>query len=266
MKDNWTKEKNDVLSRIRESGLRLKSQNETLLREIESLQESNQVRMAELNKSLAEWEKYQIVGSGARLKDNVEYQNALKKLEELEANPVTDVPVDRGITELKIRQSGLNDRINNLKNTLAQRDQIKASQDRETELLRQEKEMAQTLADLERIEFHIQEYVKNQVDAVETKVNAMFSGVQFKMFSDQINGGMVETCETLVNGVPWTDANNAAKINSGLVIIDTLTKHYGVSAPIWVDNAESICDVYTTESQMILLYVTNDKKLNIRMK
>jgi hypothetical protein len=35
------------------------------------------------------------------------------------------------------------------------------------------------------------------------------------MFETQINGGEAECCEALINGVPFSDANTASKINAG---------------------------------------------------
>lgn len=260
----WQKEQSKHLDAIRSAGLKLKEENEILQKMNLSRVTSSTDNINALLEEKETWEKAEVISSGKVLEGNKEYQEAKVQLAELEANPVQEAKYDRNTTELKLRQSGYSDRINNLKSILSTRVQIKASEDRETELLRQEKEYAQQLADMDKIEFQIQDYVKAQVDAVEAKVNEMFSGIRFKMFSDQINGGIVETCETLINGVPWQDANNAAKINAGMAIIDTLTRHYGVSAPIWVDNAESVNDIFQPEeSQLICLYVTTDKSLVI---
>lgn len=260
----WQKQQSIQLDAIRAAGLKLKEENEILHKMNLSRVTSSTDNINALLEEKETWEKAEIISSGKVLEGNKEYHDAKAQLAELEANPVQEAKYDRNTTDLKLRQSGYMDRINNLKATLSTREQIKASQDRESELLRQEKEYAQQLADMDKIEFQIQDYVKAQVDAVEAKVNEMFSGIRFKMFSDQINGGISETCETLVDGVPWQDANNAAKINSGLMIIDTLTRHFGVSAPIWVDNAESVNHVFHSEaSQLILLYVTEDKVLTI---
>lgn len=85
------------------------------------------------------------------------------------------------------------------------------------------------------------------------------------MFDTQINGGLVETCETLVNGVPYSDVNNAGKINAGMDIIATLMEYYGVKAPIFVDNAESINDLYDLDTQIIRLVVSRDKQLKVEV-
>jgi hypothetical protein len=84
------------------------------------------------------------------------------------------------------------------------------------------------------------------------------------MFNSLINGGTEETCEALINGVPFPDANKAARINAGIDIINTLSRHYDVHAPIFIDNSEAVNDILRTDSQMIKLYVTKDKELKVQ--
>jgi hypothetical protein len=57
---------------------------------------------------------------------------------------------------------------------------------------------------------------------LDQSVNKMFSLVKFKLFDVQINGGVKDTCEAMVNGVPFGNVNTASKINAGLDIIKTL--------------------------------------------
>jgi hypothetical protein len=84
------------------------------------------------------------------------------------------------------------------------------------------------------------------------------------MFELQINGGEIECCDALIDGVPFSDANTASKINAGLDIINTLCEFYQVTAPIFIDNRESIVNVIDIQSQIINLIVSEgDKKLRV---
>jgi hypothetical protein len=56
--------------------------------------------------------------------------------------------------------------------------------------------------------------------------------------------------------------NQAARLNAGLDIINTLCKHYDVYAPIVVDNSESNLNILDTDSQQIRLEVF-DSELQI---
>jgi len=86
------------------------------------------------------------------------------------------------------------------------------------------------------------------------------------MFRNQVNGGLEEVCEPCINGVPFTsNLNTAARINAGLDIINTLCAHYGVNAPIFVDNRESTNRIIDVDSQVINLIVSKDKKLKVEV-
>lgn len=157
-------------------------------------------------------------------------------------------------------QSQLNEN-NGLLNTKAQKEKTEA---RIVELQNQESEMAQSLADLEGIEYSIEQFTAAKMDMLEQRVNGLFQLVRFKMFEDQINGGKEETCVALINGVPFSDANTASKINAGVDIINVLSRHFNVSAPIFIDNRESVVNLIDTDSQVINLVVSApDKKLRL---
>ncbi len=87
-------------------------------------------------------------------------------------------------------------------------------------------------------------------------VNARFRLAQFRLFREQLNGGIAECCEVVVDGVPYEDLNHAMQVNAGLDIIRTLSAHFGVSVPVVVDNAESITQLETAGLQAVRLVVS----------
>ena len=78
------------------------------------------------------------------------------------------------------------------------------------------------------------------------------------MFEQQINGGEMETCEAMADGKPYSTQNKALQVNMGLDIINAICNFEGVTAPIFIDNCESIEDVLETQSQQIRMYVANN--------
>ena len=67
--------------------------------------------------------------------------------------------------------------------------------------------------------------------------------------------------------VPYRDANNAARINAGLEIIKVLSTHWGISMPVFVDNAESVTKLADMGGQILRLIVSeNDKKLRMEIE
>ena len=88
--------------------------------------------------------------------------------------------------------------------------------------------------------------------------------VRFKMFETQVNGDEIETCEATVNGVPYSVLNDARRINAGIDIINAICRHLGMTAPIFIDNAESVNQIIPSDSQIIRLVVTDtDKTLRV---
>lgn len=205
------------------------------------------------------------------LAENSTYQTLTKNLSELEAK-VWEEPVKPTTAESDSSTKQKIDQIEAQSKALmaeyatkAQRD---AAEQRLAELMRQESKLSQELLELEGIEFAIMEFTKAKVDVIESRINGKFKHVRFRMFEKQVNGGEKETCETLVNTngswVPFTDGNNAGKINAGLDIINTLCEFYNVYAPIFIDNRESVTKLIECSSQVINLVVSEqDKKLRV---
>ena len=99
---------------------------------------------------------------------------------------------------------------------------------------------------------------------LESRISSKFRNVSFKMFREQVNGILDETCEALIDGVPFSMANSAAQINAGLDIINTLSRFYDVSVPVFIDNAETINNILKVDNQLIKLEVSWDKELTIK--
>lgn len=165
--------------------------------------------------------------------------------------------------ELKEGKRVLQEAICELQNRLSKREIIDRNNARIAELERQHRTQSEELAELEGIEFTMAAFNKAKIEAIEQRINGMFSIVKFKMYEQQINGGEVETCEATVNGVPYADLNNAGRINAGLDIINAICKSESIYAPIFFDNAESVNSLISTQSQIIRLVVTEDERLVI---
>lgn len=126
-----------------------------------------------------------------------------------------------------------------------------------------ERSLATVYTNSERMIYLADEYNRIKAEMTQKDIKTKFKYVEWKLFETQINGGINEVCEATVDGVPYSDVNNAGKINAGLDIINTLSEFYGVSAPIFVDNAESVNELIKTKSQVIRLVVSTDKELRV---
>lgn len=192
-----------------------------------------------------------------------QYQEKLKEVEKLQE--IVNKLVADDTTEIQNRKSNIIQQINNIDKQLNERNVQEKTKARIEELEKQEEDIAQKVQELESQQFQIEEFTKTKVELLENAINSNFEIVNFRLFKTQINGGLEECCDTLVNGVPYSDVNNAHKIIAGLDIIKTLSKFYNNSAPIFIDNRESINTLCTINAQIISLIVTEDTKLRIEV-
>lgn len=158
----------------------------------------------------------------------------------------------------------LTEAIDELKKRLYRRDEINKDKARIAELEAQLQTLSDEVTQLDGIEFTIQQFSKARIVAVESRINSMFSLVRFKLFEQQVNGAEVETCVAMVDGVTFPDLNFAKKINAGLDIINTICKSEGLTAPVFIDSAESINSLTPVDSQIVRLIVTQDKQLTVK--
>lgn len=188
------------------------------------------------------------------------------------SNEITDLenqlkaeakPIDT--TELKEAKAILSEAIDELNKKLGKRDTIERSNKVIKELEDKRDKNNEALAEQERLEFLVQDFQKEKDNKLMERINGMFSLVKFSFISEKLNGNEAITCFCSVDGVPFADVNNASKINAGLDIINAICRSVGITAPIFIDNRESVNELIPTMSQVINLVVSKDKSLMIRV-
>ena len=199
--------------------------------------------------------------------DNIkEYSDLTKQIADLEATLEAGAEkVDT--SEYQERKKELSRNRDEVKAKLADRERIEDFKKQIADLEANGKDLSQKIADAEREEYAVQQFTKAKIDECEKRINGLFAMVTFRLFDytieDTKKENPIETCIPLVDGVPFTVANTAGQVNAGLDIINALSRFYGVSAPIFIDNRESVNEIIPTQSQIINLVVTNDKQLSI---
>ena len=186
-----------------------------------------------------------------------------KQIADIKATISTDnTGVDT--SALQAAKADLNRQRNELSTRLAKRGAIKRCDDEITNLEARGKELSQAIADIERDEYTVEQFTRAKIDECEKRINAKFKFVTFRLFDYTLDGNPVETCIPLCDGVPYGSANTASQVNAGLDIINALCGYYGICAPIFIDNRESVNNIIPVQSQIINLVVTNDNKLTIQ--
>ena len=124
---------------------------------------------------------------------------------------------------------------------------------------------AAEMEQMDRLIAMCEEFTRYRVQAITESVNSRFRLTRWRLFTEQVNGGLADCCEPMdSNGTAFEGTNNAMKINIGMDIIDTLSEFYGVRVPLFVDNAESVTHLQEIGSQVVRLVVSEaDKELRI---
>ena len=140
----------------------------------------------------------------------------------------------------------------------------KKAEDRVNDLEDQEKKLAAEYEQLEADLYQAERFVTRRAEMIEKGLNRRFELVKWKLFNTQVNGGIEETCVSTYGGVPYPDLNTGAKVQIGLDIINTLSKHFDLVAPVWLDNRESVTWLPDVEAQVISLEVKQRMDKNFK--
>lgn len=268
MQDAFQTNKSNRLNENIQKGTSIKAKIEELQKQIRGIEEAigekkNLLSTLESKKEQLQSSEPKTVDVMVLIERNNEYLTLKKEIETLEGSLKADyTPAD--ISEYANAKKALQADIYALKERLSKREQIVRTQKRIDELQSQLINMQQQIADYEQIEASILDFMKSKVSLVEKRINGAFSYVQFRMFDTQVDGTEYDTCECMVDGTPYSDLNTAAKMNAGIDIINAICRAKGITAPIWLDNRESVCNLIPCASQIINLFVERGAKLTIQ--
>jgi len=257
--------KSTRLEKVRENGKKAKLAQDACLLKIEDLKAKLIVAEEESN-SLAEQignEKSKLEAARSSVTvDTTAVDSEIAKLNEQKAGieqSITALLASTGEEQAKIRNQILevNDQINGLATKKAHLELYAKSVARVDDLKAQEKKLSGEKERIARELFLIEEFIRAKVAMLTDRINSRFSLVKFKLFDTQVNGGIEECCVCTVDGVPFDgNLNTGNKINAGLDVINSLSRHYGFTSPVFIDNAESVTDILATHGQQIRLVVS----------
>lgn len=260
MKNDFNVVKSNALEEINERGKRLASKEmiADIEKEIERLTTEKTNHQTDY-KLISE----QIKDLKAKVKkpvpfeDTEEYKSLKEKLSALKSkeHDADDVLKDQ-IAEQTEEIQRINGLIREQENAISKLDQAKELNKRISELEALDKELLQTFEKVEQGLYLCEVFTKTKVSMLDDKINSKFSQVRFRLFIEQQNGGIKEDCEVMIPSadgkmVPFTFANSAARMNAGLEIIDTLSKHWGLTLPVFIDNAEAVQKLIPMDTQII---------------
>lgn len=269
--DAFESDKKKSLAAIEEKGNAVVETIRNLKAEKEQIQ--NQIAEHEKNIQNAETEKADLekilsqIPVDAGLSDDqvfAEMQLRLSKMEEAFSGLNNG---EDSRSQMKIRLSGLREELSATEQKIASSDNSKVEA-RIEELQEEQREVGQKVADQEQMLYLLDQFVMEKMQCISELINSKFDTVSWKLFDIQINGGVKECCECTVNGVPYSALNSGHRIVAGLDIIRSLSQLYEASAPIFIDNSESINEfnLPDMDAQMICLSVSEDRELKAEVE
>ena len=251
-------DKKAIIEELTEENSSLESKIEELkAHEIEVMRAKN-----ELEKQIAE------LPTEPDMSSNSEYQQKRTRYHELEKQIANLKETTSVADTYRVERKALEEELDSIKGKIAKASNNVEIEERIGKLEEEQKEVAQKVADQEKMLYLLEQFIKAKMMMISESINSKFNTVSWKLFETQLNGGLKECCECTVNGVPFSTLNSGHRIVAGLDIIRSLSELYGVNAPIFVDNAESInsFNVPTMDAQMILLSVSEDKELKVEVE
>lgn len=269
IRESFNNQKVAELNRIASLGTDKKSEIEIMKSDIEDAekklpelreQETEQMKIKnECIKKLSE------LPEEADLSTNDDYKVLMKKDTDLQLQIDSARANSIDTSELGSKKLELEAALEDAKTIIAQAAKNVEIDERIAQLQAEQKEIGQKVADQEQMLYLLEEFIRFKLNKVSESINSHFKTVNFKLFEMQLNGGLKDCCECTVNGVPYSTLNSGHRIVAGLDIIRSLSEMYGVSCPIFVDNAESLNEfnVPDMDAQLILLSVSEDKQLKV---
>lgn len=267
-KVEFDKQKEENLKRITENGQKaadayreFQRKADDIQKDINALNVDLEVAKDSYMELKAELDKLPSVADVSSDSDYKEVQESIISLEE----KVQELSREStGRTELEARKRVIQDEISEIELKIKSADNSKI-EERIAELEAEKSEVGQKIAEQEQMIALTEDFIRTKMNRISSVINEKFRIVSFKLFDNQINGGLKECCECTVNGIPFSSLNNGHRIIAGLDIIRSLSELNGVSCPVFIDNSEAVNENNFPEmqSQMIHLTVTDDKELKV---
>lgn len=197
--------------------------------------------------------------------ENPAVKEAMERLHALRRQK-SETP-DEKLRQLESRREDLKARIDRAKAVLTKKETAAQVDKRIAELEQLQADLGQRRADAEVLLYDVERFITDRCALLEESINDRFPTIRWKLFDRQINGAIVDCCECMIPGsnalVSYGGTNTAASVNADIEIIGVLSKHYGITAPVFVDNAERVNYVAKPAGQLITLSVSSDKALRI---
>lgn len=261
IKANFQRTKEQKISDLkakRDQGLKdIKTEKETqakLKAEIEKLEKVK----AEFDEKIKALEsKKSVINAEALLSEDSEYadlKQALRvkqlKLEEFSNSDLTE------------KKKAIEGELTLINDRFLQSKENDKREERIEELKAEQRQVAQTIADQERLRDLLDSFNRTKMKMVTDCVNKYFSMIEWVLFAPQINGGYKDVCRATVKGSDIEGLlNNSDRLLAKADICKAFQTATGICMPIMIDDAESInaSRIPDVDNQLLVMQVTEDE-------
>lgn len=252
-KEAFNIEKSSRLEELAQTGKSLNDQISKAKAKIAALTKAIQSQEAELE-ALVKPEKPEI-----RHEDTPEIEALIEQRKRIENGD--EAARKQKLDEVNREIARLREQANEHAANISEVKAAEATEKRIRKLKADEKKLGAEIERLDALIDSCEQFVRTKVDIMETRINGMFRIVSWTLFKEQLNGGLDECCELTAGGVPYSDLNSAMRINAGIDVINTLSRHYEITAPVFIDNAETVTALEGLDGQLIRLVVSEQDKV-----
>lgn len=187
--------------------------------------------------------------------DDSGYMEEIRKMEEER----TEIPSVGETEEMQLRIGDINTRIKEIMDNCPRRSDIDKARKVIDKLNGELTQINMEMVENRRLKAKVEAYQREYADIIKNRVNVNFDKVNVVMTQYNKSGALVDCCSLEYDGV--TGSNNfASRILIGVELSQAFQRHYGVTLPIFIDNAESLNEVNIPkhDGQVILLVVSED--------
>lgn len=266
-KVEFNRQRSDKLEKLVSEGKAMADEIRAGHEKLEKLQTESETLTAETDVLSERIEKGSGMLKPCNYETQIEYKQLAGRVVDLKKKLETGTDSDKAarVAALTAELDTVRGQIDDSRRVKIQHEQRKEQEKRVQELQNRQKEISSELGKWEKAVALCEDFVKEQAKALETAVNGKFKIARFRMFSMQKNGEEAECCDVVYpNGS--TNLSTGERLQTGIDIIQTLSEYYGVSAPIWIDNAEGVTLPVETDAQVIRLIVSEkDEKLRVEV-
>jgi len=274
---NFASKRNHDMAQCQADGTEILKLLNTANAEIQALKEKDSALQKKLNALKADLQKTesawkQMQSEKADLSNNADYKkleteyvsviDAISKLPDSESEIALLTEEKRKVTA----------EIESLSRFIKSADMIKMQNDscwaRIADLEEEKKAIGQAMALAEQKVFLLEEFAVVQAKKLSDKINECFEVARFSLVDEYQSGGVSAGCKIVYGGIKENAINTGHRIKVLLDIVKTFQRHYGVTFPLFIDNAECLSsdNQPVMDCQLVLLKVTDDPELKVVAK